>query len=229
MMKPTSKIFKLFLMLLLGIGCLNADAAKKITISTIPENAEIRIDGAMVGTGSYQVKFDKNTDFYLVTVSAPGYIEKRFRVLKTNPKASVLFQLPKDEALEASVSSEDGAMANTWMDVRCKPGLSYDLIWKRLMSVATSYFDNIQVRDKAAGWIKTNWKTTKFTDQVVRTRLEVRMSFTDDERITFKARVVSEIKDSDCQSENCFKTYDRVLRKYEPMIQELQTSVGGGE
>lgn len=224
------KTLKIFLFFTFSLLCLNVFAAKKITISTIPENAEIRIDGAVVGTGSYQVKFDKNVDFYLVTVSAPGYIEKRFRLLKTNPKSSVLYQLPEDEAMAASTGSEDGdELANTWMDITCRQGLTEDQIWKRLMSVATSYFDNVEVRDKASGWIKTRWKVTKFTNQTVRTRLEVRMSFVDDDHVTFKARISSEIKENDCTSENCYKPYNRVLKKFEPMIQELQTSVGGGE
>lgn len=220
----------LLFVILTAFSCLNMVAAKKISISTIPENAEIKIDGAIVGTGSYQVQFDKNVDFYLVTISAPGYIEKRFRLLKSNPKSSVLYTIPEDEALAASTGSEDGdELANTWMDVTCRPGLTEEQIWKRLMSVATSYFDNIEIRDKASGWIKTRWKVTKFTHQTVRTRLEVRMSFVDDEHITFKARISSEIKDNDCTSDNCYKPYSRVLRKFEPMIQELQTSVGGGE
>ncbi|MDE6513966.1 MAG: hypothetical protein K2L05_07275 [Muribaculaceae bacterium] len=224
------RFLKLFFSFAVLVFAINAQAAKKITISTIPENAEIRIDGAVVGTGSYQVKFDKNTDFYLVTISAPGYIEKRFRLLKTNPKSSVLYTLPEDEAFAASTGSEDGdELANTWMDVTCRQGLSEDQIWKRLMSVATTYFDNVEVRDKASGWIKTRWKVTKFTNQTVKTRLEVRMSFVDDTHVTFKARISSEIKDNDCTSDNCYKPYSRVLRKYEPMIQELQTSVGGGE
>lgn len=228
-MKP-NKLFKYLLIIGLSIVSLSGNAAKKITISTIPENAEIWIDGAMVATGSYQVKFDKNTDFYLVTVSAPGYIEKRFRLLKSNPKSNVLYTLPVDEAMAASTGSEDGdELANTWMDVTCRKGLSEDQIWKRLMSVATNYFDNVEVRDKASGWIKTRWKVTKFNNQTVRTRLEVRMSFVDDDHVTFKARISSEIKENDCTSDNCYKPYPRVLRKYEPMIQELQTSVGGGD
>ncbi|MBD5255390.1 MAG: hypothetical protein HDS53_04880 [Barnesiella sp.] len=55
------------------------------------------------------------------------------------------------------------------------------------------------------------------------------MSFTGDDVITYRARIVSEIKDNDCNSKNCYESYDRVLKIFEPMIEELQTSVGGGE
>lgn len=204
--------------------------AKKITVKTIPEYATIYVDGQPVGEGVYTVKFEKDNDFYVVTALAPGYIGKRYRLLKSNPNKTVVIRLNEDEALSASTGSENGAeLANRWMDITCRKGMTEDQVWKRLMNIATSYFSNIEVRDKAAGWIKTNWKPTKFTYQTVRTRLEVRMSFTGEDVITYRARIVSEIKDNDCTSKNCYETYDRVLKIFEPMIEELQTSVGGGE
>lgn len=209
---------------------LEATAAKKITINVIPETANIFIDGQMVGTGNYEVKFDKKADFYVVKVEAPGYLTRTYRLLKSNPKNTVLYTLPTDEAYEASTGSEDGMdLANKWIDITCKKGLSEDAVWKRLISVCTNYFDNIEVRDKSAGWIKTAWKVTQFKNQTVRTRLEVRMSFTDEDVLSYRSRLSVQIKDKECRGENCYKTYDRVLRTYEPLIQELQTSVGGGE
>lgn len=220
----------LLLLITLALGCQISEAAKKITINVIPETANIYIDGQMVGTGSYQVKFDRNTDFFVVKLEAPGYITKTYRLRKDNPKNTVLYTLPEDEAMLASLGSEDGVdLANRWFDVTCRKGLTEDQIWKRLMSVCTNYFDNIEVRDKSAGWIKTSWRMTPFKEQTVRTRMEVRMSFTDDEVVTYRARITVQIKDNDCRGQNCYKTYDRVLRTFEPMIQELQTSVGGGE
>lgn len=221
----------LSLSVIAALLCFDASAAKKITINVIPETAKIYIDGQMVGEGSYQVKFDKNSDFFVVKAEAPGYITRTYRLLKSNPKATVLYQLPEDEALAASIGSEDGVdLANRWFDVTCRKGMEESVVWKRLMSVCTNYFDNIEVRDKTAGWIKTSWRISKFRYQTVRTRLEVRMSFNDEETITYRARISVQIKDNDCRGgENCYKSYDRVLRTFEPLIQELQTSVGGGE
>ncbi|MCH5222329.1 MAG: hypothetical protein J1F05_08435 [Muribaculaceae bacterium] len=208
----------------------SAYAAKKVTINVIPETAKIYVDGQMVGTGSYQVKFDKNTDFFIIKVEDEGYITRNYRLLKSYTKATILYQLPIDEAKEASVGGGEGIdIANKWFDVTCRKGMSEEQVWKRLMSVCTSYFDNIEVRDKTAGWIKTSWRLTKFKYQTVRTRLEVRMSFIDEEVLSYRVRLNVQIRDSDCNSENCYKNYDRVLRTFEPLIQELQTSVGGGE
>ncbi|MDE5812278.1 MAG: hypothetical protein K2H61_08270 [Muribaculaceae bacterium] len=206
-------------------------AAKKITINVIPETAKIYIDGQLVGTGSYKVEFKKDNDFFVVKVQDDGYITRTFRLLKSNPNNTVLYTLPEDEAYLASTGGEDGMdLANKWFDVTCRKGLTEDVIWKRLMSVVTNYFDNVEVRDKTAGWIKTSWRFSKFKRQMVRTRLEVRMSFLDDNVISYRARISVQLNDNpDCRGENCFKNYDRVLRTFEPLIQELQTSVGGGE
>ena len=218
----------LVFLLLVFIGI--SGFAKKITINTIPETAKIYVDGALVGTGSYQVNFGRNTDFFVIKVEDEGYITRTYRLLKSNPKNTVLYTLPEDEAKMASSGSEEGMdIANKWFDVTCRKGLSEDQVWKRLMSVCTSYYDNIEVRDKSAGWIKTSWKITHFKYQTVRTRLEVRISFVDDDVLSYKVRLNVQIKDNDCRGENCYKQYDRVLRNLEPLIQELQTSVGGGE
>ena len=219
----------LILLLLCMVGT-TSWAAKKMTINVIPETAKIFIDGQLVNTGTYQVKFDKNTDFYVVKVEAPGYITRTYRLLKSDPKSTVLYTLPEDEAMLASIGNDDGVdIANKWFDVTCRKGLTDDQIWKRLMSVCTNYFDNIEVRDKSAGWIKSSWRLSKFKYQTVRTRLEIRMSFTDEDVVSYRVRISVQIKDNDCRGENCFKSYERVLRTFEPMIQELQTSVGGGE
>ncbi|MCH5347273.1 MAG: hypothetical protein J1E63_09195 [Muribaculaceae bacterium] len=222
---------KTFLLILfLSIVSLCAQS-KKITINVIPETAKIYVDGSLVGTGSYQVNFNRNTDFYVIKIEDKGYITRTYRLLKSNPKNTVLYTLPEDEAYAATAGSEDGMdIANRWFDVTCRKGLSEDQVWKRLMSVCTAYYDNIEVRDKSAGWIKTSWRVTRFKYQTVRTRLEVRMSFVDDEVLSYRVRLISEInEDNDCRGDNCFKPYDRVLRTLEPLIQELQTTVGGGE
>ncbi len=212
-----------------GVFSVLAFGAKKITINVIPENATIYVDGQKVATGSYQVTF-KDADFFVIKVEAPGYNTETYRLRKDNPQKTVLYELTEDEALAASIGAEDGIdLANKWFDVTCKKGLTEDKVWKRLMSVCTNYFDNIEVRDKSAGWIKTSWRVSNFKKKTVRTRLEVRMSFTDDNVLSYRARISVQIKNNDCRGEQCFKNYDRVLRYFEPLIQELQTSVGGGE
>lgn len=223
---------KILLLLCAIVGALTftSEAAKKIKINVIPETAKIYIDGQLVGEGTYQVKFEKGVDFYVVKAEAPGYITRTYRLLKSNPKNTVLYVLPEDDAFNSSIGSEDGNdIANRWFEVTCRKDMSEDVVWKRLISVCTNYFDNIEVRDKTAGWIKTQWHTDPLRNTTVRTRLEVRMQFKDEDVLAYSVRISVEKKDNDCRGRDCFKPYDRLLRKYEPLVQELQTSVGGGE
>lgn len=219
---------KLILVILfVTIISLTGFAAKKITIHTMPENATISIDGAEVGNGTYTVKFEKKVDFYLIKVSAPGYLTKNFKLLKSNPNNSVLYKLSPDEAMQSSKGGIDTGMdmANKWFDIVCSPGISEDEIWKRLIAVSLNYFDNIEIRDKEAGWIKTGWKTTIFSEQVVRTQMEIRVSFTNGDANSYRVRITSEIRDKNNLGAQAFVKYDRVLNQFIPLIDELQTSI----
>lgn len=206
---------------------LPANAQKK-TIHVVPEGAKIFVDGNEVGNSSYTVKFNRNIDFFLLKFEYPGYITRNVKLMKSNPNRTVSYTLMEDEAMASSVGGEtDGVdVANKWFDVTCRKGLTEDVVWKRLMNIAVTNFENVEVRDKAAGWIKTGWRTTTFTSQVVRTRMEVRLSFSEDDVPSYRVRITSEIKNRDCIGNQCFIKYNRVLKQYESVIQELQTTVG---
>lgn len=225
-------IIKLFLFL---VFCgINATIyAQKVTIHAEPSNATISIDGAEVGVGSYTVKFGRKVDFYIVKVSAPGYLTKTFRLMKSNPNKTVLYKLFPDEALQNSSGSDDAGMdmANKWFEITCSNdnnNLNDIEIWKRLTGVALNYFDNFEVRDMTTGWLRSSWKSTTFTNQVVRTQLEIRTVNINDDEKTFKVRISSEIRDITQGTHNYVK-YNRVLNQYVSLIDELQTSISKGK
>jgi hypothetical protein len=103
--------------------------------------------------------------------------------------------------------------------------MTEDEAWKRLMSIVTKTFDNIEIRDKSSGWIKTAWIPTSFLEQTVRTNLEVKVMMGDD-ALKYRARISSEITTAD-QGPRGYQKYERVLKKYERVIEELQNSLGG--
>lgn len=150
--------------------------------------------------------------------------------MKNNPSKTVLYKLSPDEAMQNSRGGDDAGMdmANKWFEVTCGKGVSEDEIWKRLMNVSLNYFDNIEIKDKDAGWIRTGWKTTTFSEQVVRTQLEVRVSFNNSEAPTYKVRLISEIRGI-MDGVNSFVKYNRVLNKFTSLIDELQTSIAKGQ
>jgi hypothetical protein len=211
---------------LIGFGIM-ANAQKK-TVYVVPETAKIFYNGHEVGNGSYEIKFSRKEDFVMLKFEAPGYITKTVKLFKNNPKKTISYELFVDEAMQNSIGSSEGVdLANKFFTVTCKKGMTEDVVWKRLMNIAVSNFENAEVRDKAAGWIRTAWLNTSFLYQIVRTRMEIQLQFTGEDELAYKVRISSEIADKDCGTNNqCFVKYDRILKKYEQVISELQTSLG---
>ncbi len=208
------------------LGVLGLFGAKK-TIMVVPEDAKIFVNGMEVGSGTYTVNFDRNTEFVNLRFEAPGYITRKVKLLKNNPQKTVSYDLKEDAAYRASFGEEEGIdQANKWFTVNCKRGISEDMIWKRLTQITIDNFEQCEIRDKAAGWIKSGWVTTRFPEQTVRTQVEVRITFTDSDTPSYKVRLTSEIKMNDCRSNQCWEKYPRLLKKFSEVVQEYQTSLG---
>jgi hypothetical protein len=224
---------KKIVLISLAIICLSLYAnaqlfAQKKTVYVIPETAKIYYNGHEVGNGSYEIKFSRNEDFVMLKFEAPGYIPKAVKLFKNNPKKTVSYELFVDEAMQNSIGASEGVdLANKFFSVTCKKDMTEDVVWKRLMNIAVTNFENVEVRDKAAGWIKTAWINSGFLNQTVRTRLEIQLQFTGEDELAYRIRISSEIADKECGiSDQCFAKYDRILKKYEQVISELQTSLG---
>lgn len=221
--------FKNFLFFALIICCINQPlSAKKKTIHVIPDNAKIYVNGDEVGSGMYEVDFGRKDDFVMLKFTAPGYIDRTVKLFKKNPQNTLSYELYLDEAEKNSVGASEGVdIANKYFTVTCKEGLTEDEVWKRLMNIAINNFENVEIRDKSAGWIRTAWVNTNFAYQVVRTKLEIRLQFTGEDELAYRVRLSSEMAYKDGGlDENSFEQYDRILKKYEMVITELQTSLG---
>lgn len=225
------KLIKFFF-LAFAVFCVTQPlSAKKITVHVVPENAKIYCNGDEVGSGIYEINFGRKDDFVMLKFTAPGYIARSVKLFKKNPKNTVSYQLAEDLALKNSVGAESGMdLANRNFTITCKQGMTPDVVWKRLMNIAINNFENIEIRDQSAGWIRTAWAKTRFASgderQEVRTRLEIRLQFAGEGELAYRVKLTSEIAEGDCYSEECFVPYDRLLKKYENIISELQTTLG---
>ena len=226
------KAVLLFSVLLLALAPLRVSAQTK-TIHVTPDNAKIFVDGSEVGNGTYTLRFNLKTDFFMLKFMCPGYITKQVKLFKNNPNKTIAYKLAKDEAFMNSIgpSGNPGGeeaidLANKWFEVTVRGGLDEDKIWKKLMSIANRNFDNVEIRDKAAGWIRTAWTRTTFESQVVRTRLEIKLNTDSDDEIIYKVKIYSELNnDIECSGDECFEKYERVLKKYVDLINELQNKM----
>lgn len=224
------KLTVFFSVLLMATLC---GFAQTKTIHVTPDKAKIYVDGSEVGNGTYTLKFNRKTDFYVLKFEAPGYITKQVKLFKNNPNKTIAYKMAKDEFYLNSVGPNGNAngeeavdVANKWFDVTAKAGMTEDKIWKRLMSIANKNFENVEIRDKSAGWIRTAWAKTTFESQVVRTRLEIKLNTDDEDEITYRVKIYSEINnDIECTGEDCYEKSDRVLKKYIDVINELQNKL----
>ena len=121
-------------------------------------------------------------------------------------------------------------LANRNFTITCKKDMTPEVVWKRLMNIAINNFENVEIRDQSAGWIRTGWAISQFGSgeerQAVRTRLEIRLQFAGEGELAYRVKLTSEIAEGDCYAEECFIPYDRLLKKYENVISELQTTLG---
>ena len=217
---------KVLLVLLAVLFCgtldLNAQigGAKK-TIKAIPDNAKIYVDGDYVADGSYIIKFSRAEDEIVLKVEATGYITKEFRVKKNDKRKTITVKLVKDEAFDKSVASE---LANKYFTIRVREGIDEDKAWKLLTQVMLDYFPELKTADKASGYMNTAWQIEDFDDSRVRTMVQIKES--SDDGLTYKIKIFTEKNEGDLDNEGDYKPWPRVLKKYEPLINEMQMRLG---
>lgn len=214
------KLISLTIVLLgLSFPCL---AQKTKTINVVPDNAKIILNGAEVGQGSYQLTIGRQ-DYVMLRLTAPGYVDRVVRVYKTDKRKSLTFSLEVDDSYSASEVSSD--LANKNMTVNVRPELDSNEVWKRLIITISDLFPNLEVNDKSAGWIRSAWEVQRFGYVTIRTRIEVKERMGQD-NLCYRVKLMSEIAPNDCGAgDECFKAWDRVLKKYNQSILDLINSL----
>ncbi len=199
----------------------NEVQAKKIKIVASPETAKIYVDGSYVADGKYVLNFKKNDDFFTVKVEAPGHIEKTLRIYKQDPRKTIAIDLRVDESFEVSVGSE---LANKYFTVNVREGVNEDQAWKLLAQVVLNYFDELKTSDKSSGFMTTPWKVDAFSDVKIRTMVQIKEVTNDG--LAYQIRISSETAPIDAVGDYGYKPWDRILKRYEPLINEMQQRLG---
>lgn len=219
---------KKYLMALCAVFCLimampNEAQAKKIKIVTNPEIAKIYVDGNYVGDGVYYLKFTRKDDFFNVKVEAPGYVEKTIRIYKHDTRKTIPIDLREDESIEASVESH---LANKYFTINVRDGVDESTAWKLLTQVMLNYFDEMKTSDKSSGFMNTAWEVDKFPKSDVKIRTMVQIKEITNEGLAYQIRISSEKAPLDARGEHGFVPWERILKKYEPLINEMQQRIG---
>ena len=202
----------------------DAQFKRKVMVSTSEPDAEIYIDGVLMGNGQLEVGVRFNSCLNIV-VAKIGYltIEKNYCNYqgRTKPPKSDFFKMEEDDAYIASVETD---LAN--IDIEIQASKDETESWKLLSQIVTNYFDVIEVTDRETGYLRTAWTVQSFKQNTIRTRLILKLGSSDP--LTYKVKIISEFSGqpgTSVKEDQAFKEWDRVLRKYENIIPEMQSRV----
>jgi hypothetical protein len=195
--------------------------SREVQITCSDQNADVHANGKYMGKGNLTVIVRKEVDL-TVTVSLPGHLSesRTFYYRSGMPvEKSYHFTLRPDDAIEASSGSE---WANTYITINStKPE---DVAWKTIGIIVRTYFSIFESSDHVAGYIRTAWAKDNYTQSTVRTQVIVEQASIDP--LSYRVKLVSEIANKPnvgAKDDEKFRTWDRMLRKYENMMSELQT------
>lgn len=211
--------------ILLTFLSLDAEAGRKKVRLTVSEaDAEIFVNGEPMGRGSLLLEIPGYTNA-TVEVKKTGYFTETITFYNTpgNPKPPKAFHVKMfvDDAYEASTQTD---IAN--LDLELKTSKGEDDAWLIINSVVLNYIDVIEVTDKETAYLRTAWQVQNFSKATIRTRVIIKMGTRDP--LSYKMKLISEIADKPGVSpkeDQSFKEWDRVLRKYAPLVTELPSRV----
>lgn len=216
------KTYKLLLgaFLIFCTQLLNAQKVKtaEISVSASTPDAEITVNGKAAGNGGAKVKLLANSCMK-ISASKEGFYAKQVEFCNNGftklPKAHYI-ELETDAAFEGSVKTD---IAN--VDINLRPKKSLNDSWKAINSLVLQYIDAIEISDKENFYLRTAWVAQTFNSGVIRTRVIIKASGSDQ----FVVKILSERAEpgSSVKDDEKFKEWDRVLRKYAKIIDELQT------
>lgn len=198
---------------------------KKVQVGSSEADAEIFVNGKMVGKGSAVITVPKN-DCVTVLAKKIGFLTERIEFCNkkkmTSPPKTYYIEMKRDDAYDASIQTD---IANIDIELKCN-SMGKDKAWKLINQIVLSYIDVIEMTDKETGYLRTSWSLKTFRQNTVRTRMIVKESSSDP--LTFKVKLVSEasgIPMTSVKSDELYKEWDRVLRSYSNVISEFQARV----
>ena len=199
------------------------------TINVIVDapSAEFFADGIMVTKGKNSATFQlhKNKPTQLI-VRAEGYIEytKMVYFEQEGNAINLTSELSIDKAYTAS--EPGAAIANKRTEVMVKKKMSRDDAIQRMKYYISELFESLEINDNVAGWYRTVWNVEEYPDKTIRSRYEIKeMPDNGDGKLKFKLLLQSQVSYTGTKDED-FRDWDRVLKKYAKLHQDVQNIVG---
>lgn len=208
-----------------SISAIEDVGKKKVEIGVSETDAEIYVNGKLIGKGSSVITVPSN-DCVTVIAKKIGWLNERIEFCNkkkmTKPPKTYYIEMSRDDAYDASVQTD---IANVDIEIQAR-NMEKDDAWKLMNQIVLSYIDVIEMTDKETGYLRTAWSLKSFIQNSVRTRIIIKEASTDP--LVFKVKLVSEASGVplvSVKSDELFKEWDRVLRSYSNLISEIQARV----
>ena len=198
---------------------------KKVQIGVSETDAEIYLNGRLVGKGSAEIVVPSDGCVTLIAKKI-GFLEDKIEFCNkkghAKPPKNHYVEMARDDSYDASVQTD---IANVDIELPVN-NMDKDKAWKLMNQIVLSYIDVIEMTDKETGYLRTAWSLKTFKQNTIRTRIIVKESSS--EPLVFKAKLISEASGkplTSVKSDELYKEWDRVLRSYSDVISEFQARV----
>lgn len=219
----TKNVILTFATLLMLTFSVDAMAGKKkVELSSSESDAEIIVDGRILGRGNVSIIIPKDACVTIYVVKTGFLTETLEYCNKKNhsePPKSIHVKMKRDDAYDASVQTD---IANINIEIRTER--EEKDAWKLMSQIITSYFDIIEITDRETGYLRTSWVTKSYEQNTIRTRLILKQG--QSEPLMYKVKLISEESQeasTSVKKDEKFREWDRVLRTYEDIIDELKS------
>jgi hypothetical protein len=203
----------------------NLVGKKKVQIGASESDAEIYLNGRLVGKGSVEIVVPGDGCVTVITRKI-GFLEDKIEFCNkkgySKPPKSHYVEMARDDSYDASVQTD---IANVDIEL-IVDNMDKDRAWKLINQIVLSYIDVIEMTDKETGYLRTAWSLKTFKQNTIRTRIIIKESSS--EPLVFKAKLISEASGhalTSVKSDELYKEWDRVLRSYSDVISEFQARV----
>lgn len=195
---------------------------RQVALRTTPEDANIKIDGRVMGKGEYKIRVPYNQCVEVIVEKA-GFVTSKKNYCNEDgvqpPAIAEHLILPADEAFISSVQSDQANVNFTIETSRPEADA-----WKILSQITMNYFDNIELADKETGYIRTSWNAKNFLNNTIRTRIIVKQA--DISPLKYTIKLVSESSGeakTSVKNDESYLPWDRILNTYKDVISEFQS------
>jgi len=194
---------------------------KQVAIRTTPEDASIKIDGRVMGSGEYKLTVPYNQCVEVIIEKA-GFVVSKKNYCNDGVAPMPVSEhtiLPVDEAFTSSIQSDQSNVNFTIETSKVEADA-----WKILSQITMNYFDNIELADKETGYIRTSWNSKNFANNTIRTRIIVKQA--DIMPLKYTIKLVSEFSGkpkTSVKEDESFLPWDRILNTYKDVISEFQS------